>query len=95
MRHLLAEASLRFLRDKGFIPAGLAAARIEGGAALNNILSTTVGLVNSLQLNVPGAGAGTLDERPVGTTPVLDLYIAPVQLDLLVRGDLGRGQSAE
>jgi hypothetical protein len=51
-------------------------------SALNNVLSQAVDLVNSLQLSVPGIPDGTPDPT-AATVPVLDLYVAPVQLDLL------------
>jgi hypothetical protein len=51
--------------------------------ALNNVLATTVNIANSLQLNVAGTGSGSLSNAPAATTPVLDLYVAPVQLNLL------------
>jgi hypothetical protein len=56
--------------------------------ALNNVLATTVDLVNSLQLGVSGVGGGSLGTLPDGVaagtiTPVLDLFVAPVHLDLL------------
>ncbi len=51
--------------------------------ALNNVLSTTVDLVNSVSLSVSGVGSGSLDSDPVADTPVLDLFVAPVHLDLL------------
>src|SRR5207248_2380151 len=52
-------------------------------SALNNVLSTTVDLVNSASLHVSGVGSGSLDTAPAATTPVLDLFVAPVHLDLL------------
>lgn len=51
--------------------------------ALNNVLSTTVDLVNSVGLVVDGVLPGTFDTAPVAVTPVLDLFVAPVHLDLL------------
>jgi len=52
--------------------------------ALNNVLSTTIDLVNSVSLSVSGVGSGSLDNSaPVADTPVLDLFVAPVHLDLL------------
>jgi hypothetical protein len=51
--------------------------------ALNNVLSTTVDLVNSVSLSVNGVIPGSLDSEPVADTPVLDLFVAPVHLDLL------------
>jgi hypothetical protein len=57
---------------------------LEGvGDALNNVLATTVDLVNSASLIVNGVGSGTFDTAPTAVTPVLDLFVAPVHLDLL------------
>ncbi len=53
------------------------------GNALNNVLSTTVDLLNSSSLIVNGVGSGTFDTGEVAVTPVLDLFVAPVHLDLL------------
>ncbi len=53
------------------------------GNALNNVLSTTVDLLNSASLTVNGVGTGTFDQGQAAVTPVLDLFVAPVQLDLL------------
>ncbi len=53
------------------------------GAALNNVLSTTVDLVNSIDLSVLGVGSGSFDNGTDAITPVLDLFVAPVHLDLL------------
>jgi hypothetical protein len=50
--------------------------------ALNQILSSTVGLLNSGQLNLNLSG-GSFDTRPQATTNVLNLHVAPVHLDLL------------
>jgi hypothetical protein len=52
-------------------------------AAINNVLSTTVDLVNSASLAVEGVGSGVFDTGTAGVLPVLDLYVAPVHLDLL------------
>jgi hypothetical protein len=52
-------------------------------AALNNVLATTVDLVNSVDLVVDGVLPGSFDSAPVSVTPVLDLFVAPVRLDLL------------
>lgn len=51
--------------------------------ALNNVLGTTVDLLNSVELAVEGVGAGVFDTADVGTTQVLELFVAPVHLDLL------------
>ncbi len=50
--------------------------------ALNQVLSTTVGLLNSSTLGI-NLGSGLFDTRPVATTNVLQLHVAPVHLDLL------------
>jgi hypothetical protein len=51
--------------------------------ALNTVLDSVVTLVNSVDLNVSGVGAGVFDSATAGTTPVLDLFVAPVHLNLL------------
>jgi hypothetical protein len=53
--------------------------------ALNNALGTVVGLVNSVDLNLPpgSVGSGPFDTGTAATTPVLDAFVAPVRLDLL------------
>jgi hypothetical protein len=51
--------------------------------ALNNVLSTTIGLVNSVDLSVDGVLPGSFDSYEASVTPVLDLFVAPVHLDLL------------
>jgi hypothetical protein len=51
--------------------------------ALNQVLSTTVDLLNSASLAVNGVGSGTFDTAPQSVTSVLDLFVAPVHLDLL------------
>jgi len=55
------------------------------GAALNNALATTVDLVNSVSLSLPpdAVGSGTFDTATDSVTPILDLFVAPVHLDLL------------
>ena len=53
--------------------------------ALNTVLASVVSLVNSASLSVNGVSnsdAGLLDAT-AATTPVLDLYVAPVHLNLL------------
>jgi hypothetical protein len=54
-------------------------------AALNNVLGTVVGLVNSVDLTLPpdAVGSGAFDTGTPATTPVLDAFVAPVHLDLL------------
>jgi hypothetical protein len=54
----------------------------EAADALNQVLSTTVGLLNSSDLGI-ALGGSSFDARPVATTDVLTLHVAPVQLDLL------------
>jgi hypothetical protein len=58
---------------------------LEGvNAALNNVLDSVVGLVNDATLIINSAvGGGPLSTAPASTTPVLDLFVAPVHLDLL------------
>lgn len=51
--------------------------------ALNQVLATTVNLLNSVSLQVPAVGNGTFTTAAAATTPVLDLSVAPVHLDLL------------
>lgn len=51
--------------------------------ALNQVLSTTVNLLNSASLQVPAIGSGTFTNATAATTPVLDLDVAPVHLNLL------------
>jgi hypothetical protein len=51
--------------------------------ALNNVLGTTVDLVNSVGLVVNGVKGGSLSTADASTTPVLNLLVAPVHLDLL------------
>lgn len=53
--------------------------------ALNNVLASVVTLVNSIDLNVAGAKTyGALGHSlSTATTPVLDLFVAPVHLNLL------------
>ncbi len=55
------------------------------GAALNNALATTVNLVNSASLALPAGSIATDTSGTVAasTTSVLDVTVAPVQLDLL------------
>jgi hypothetical protein len=52
-------------------------------AALNNVLGATVDLLNSVELAVNGVGAGVFDTAPAATTQVLEVFVAPVKLDLL------------
>jgi hypothetical protein len=53
--------------------------------ALNNVLDSVVGLVNQATLTINTAVTGGPLSNPtvVETTPVLDLFVAPVHLDLL------------
>ncbi len=54
-------------------------------AALNNALGTVVNLVNSVDLTLPPelVGSGVFDTGTEAVTPVLDVFVAPVSLDLL------------
>jgi hypothetical protein len=58
---------------------------LEGvNAALNNVLDSVVGLVNSATLEIDAAiGSGSLSTAEPSTTPILDLFVAPVQANLL------------
>jgi hypothetical protein len=51
--------------------------------ALNNVLGNVVTLLNSASLAVSGVGSGAFDTAAAATTPVLDLFVAPVHLNLL------------
>ena len=51
--------------------------------SLNNVLANVVGLLNSASLAVSGVGSGPFDTAAAGTTPVLDAFVAPVQVNLL------------
>jgi|GEM_PF-1277199 len=53
--------------------------------ALNKVLDSVVTLLNSAGLAVSGVNttSGSLSTAPVATTPVLDLSVAPVHLNLL------------
>lgn len=54
--------------------------------ALNTVLDSVVGLVNSVDLTVDGILPGDFDNANpayAAVTPVLDLFVAPVHLDLL------------
>ena len=53
-------------------------------AAVNNVLSTTVDLVNGAGMIVNGVLSGSFDTSPTTTvTPVLDVLVAPITLDVL------------
>jgi hypothetical protein len=52
-------------------------------SALNNVLDTVVGILNNLDLLVEGIGSGIFDSAPTSVTPIADLLVAPVRLDLL------------
>ncbi len=54
----------------------------DAANALNQVLSTVVGLLNSSDLGI-NVGSGSFQTRPVATTDVLTLHVAPVDLDLL------------
>jgi hypothetical protein len=47
------------------------------------VLGSVVGLLNSASLDVSGVGAGSFSTAAAATTPVLNLFVAPVHLDLL------------
>ena len=53
--------------------------------ALNNVLGSVVSLLNSASLSVNNVNttSGQLSSAPTANTPVLDLYVAPVHLNLL------------
>ncbi len=51
--------------------------------ALNNVLTTVVNLVNSTSLTVNGVGSGSFSSASQSSTPVLDLFVSPVHLNLL------------
>ena len=52
-------------------------------SALNSVLDTVVGILNNLDLLVDGIGSGIFDTAPTSVTPIADLKVAPVRLDLL------------
>jgi hypothetical protein len=52
-------------------------------AALNNVLGATVDLLNSVDLAVDGVAPGPFDTADVATTQVLELFVAPVHLNVL------------
>jgi hypothetical protein len=51
--------------------------------AVNEVLANVVSLVNSVDLSVSGIGTGAFSSSSATTTPVLDLFVAPIHLDLL------------
>ena len=51
--------------------------------ALNNVLGNVVTLLNSASMAVSGVGSGTFDTATADDTPVLDLFVAPVHVNLL------------
>lgn len=54
------------------------------GNALNNVLGSVVTLLDSSSLLVNGVGSGAFSSsNTTATTPVLDLFVAPVHLNLL------------
>lgn len=55
----------------------------EVSTALNQVLGTAVDLLNSVDLQVAGVGDGVFSSHAPATTQVLQLYVAPVRLDLL------------
>src|SRR5204863_2244536 len=54
-------------------------------AALNNVLGTVVNLVNSVDLSLPPelVGSGVFDTATPSSTELLDVFVAPVHLDVL------------
>lgn len=53
-------------------------------AALNNVLDSVVTLLNDADLLVEGVTqSGSLGTAPAEVTPILDLFVAPVRIDLL------------
>src|SRR4029078_5876340 len=52
-------------------------------SALNTVLKSTVNLLNSATLNVSGVVSGPLDTATTSSNQVLELFVAPVHLDLL------------
>ncbi len=53
-------------------------------AAVNNVLDNVVSLVNAASLVIDTAvGSGPLSSAEASTTPILDVFVAPVHLDLL------------
>jgi hypothetical protein len=54
----------------------------EAADALNQVLGTTVGLLNSSDLGID-LGGGSFDVRPEAVVDVLTLHVVPVQIDLL------------
>ncbi len=55
----------------------------EINAAVNSVLGVTVDLLNSASLAVTGVGSGVFDDATAATTQVLELFVAPVKLDLM------------
>jgi hypothetical protein len=55
----------------------------EASRALNTVLGSAVDLLNSVDLSVLGIGDGLFDTATVTQTQVLELFVAPVHLDLL------------
>jgi len=52
--------------------------------AVNNVLSNVVSLVNSATLSVATGSGGELGTAPTATTtPILDVFVAPIRVDLL------------
>src|SRR4029079_6856483 len=48
-----------------------------------NVLGATVDLLNSASLAVDGVGSGVFDDAEPSATQVLELFVAPVNLDLM------------
>jgi hypothetical protein len=55
-------------------------------SALNTVLKSTVNLVNSASLSVNGIVSGPLDTAAATANQVLELFVAPVHLDLFGSG---------
>jgi hypothetical protein len=55
----------------------------EVNQALNNVLGTAVDLVNSTDLSVGGVTPGAFDNATASTTQVLELFVAPIHLDMV------------
>lgn len=51
--------------------------------ALNSVLDATIDLVNSVDLNISGVEDGTLNNAVVRSSSVLELFVAPIHVDLL------------
>jgi hypothetical protein len=54
----------------------------EASAAMNNVLATTVDLLNAGDLGI-SLGSGSFDSRPASDTQIAELFVAPVHLETL------------